>query len=185
MGEHGENGIAQRTRDPQETSAGVKGRTRDTRKSQSRSYLQHTRARGADERADRHVNISRPALVAVEAFFVARLRDQFAKRLQVPLVLLPLRRRHPVRTSARAHASAAGTGLRSLGRRNLPRVGREAVECGRSPGTRDRANHLSRRACRTDCDASLLRFPRSLFSLSLSLSLPRILSFTPFLASDH
>jgi len=41
-------------------------------------YLQHTRARGADERADRHVDVSRPALVAVEAFLVARLRDDLA-----------------------------------------------------------------------------------------------------------
>lgn len=72
-----------------------------TQRAWSRSYLQHTRARGADERADRHVDVSRPALVAVEAFLVARLRDQFAERLQVPLVLLPLRGRHPVRAYVR------------------------------------------------------------------------------------
>jgi len=61
------------------------------------SYLQHTRARGADERADRHVDVSRPALIAVEALLVARLRDQLAQGFQVPLVLLPFRGRHGAR----------------------------------------------------------------------------------------
>lgn len=159
-----------------------------TQRAWSRSYLQHTRARGADERADRHVDVSRPALVAVEAFLVARLRDQFAERLQVPLVLLPLRGRHPVRACVRAWVCARtrGTPARTRrervcasGRRCLPRVGRRALERGRSPGTRDRANHLSRRACKTDCDVcdAPLRslsfsLPRSFVSLVRSLARP-------------
>lgn len=75
------------------------------------SYLQHTRARSADERADRHVDVSRPALVAIEALLVARLRDEFPQRLQVPLVLLSLGGRHRGTRARSAGMPIIGTGF--------------------------------------------------------------------------
>ena len=56
----------------------------------------------ADEGADGHVGVGRAALMAVEALPVKRPRHDFAQRLEILLVLLPLRRRHCLGTRGSA-----------------------------------------------------------------------------------
>lgn len=60
-------------------------------------HLQDSRALGADERADGHVDVCGAPLATIEALAVARQRSQLTKCLQVAIILLfPDRGRHPL-----------------------------------------------------------------------------------------